>query len=90
MEVHMHEHGPLYTRVPCVMFDDGGWVGWVVVLWCGGGWCCCCILLSFLWTHTHIPTVVVSLTTHDNMYGYMHVNVHVHVYVHGYLDFLVF
>ena len=28
----MREHGPLYTSVPFVMFDDGG--AWVVV---GGG-----------------------------------------------------
>ena len=26
MEGHMHEHGPLYTSVPLVMFDEGGWV----------------------------------------------------------------
>ena len=24
MEGHMHEHGPLYTSVPSVMFDVGG------------------------------------------------------------------
>ena len=27
MEGHVHEHGPLYASVPCVMFDEGGWVG---------------------------------------------------------------
>ena len=27
MESHMHEHGPLYTSVPFVMLDEGGWVG---------------------------------------------------------------
>ena len=35
MEDHMREHGPLYTSLPCVTFDEGGWVGgWrgVVVL----------------------------------------------------------
>ena len=26
MEGHMHEHGPLYTSVAFVMFDEG-WVG---------------------------------------------------------------
>ena len=26
MERHMHEHGPLYTSVPLVMFDEGGGV----------------------------------------------------------------
>ena len=32
-------------------------------------------------THrTSIPTVVVSLTTHDNMYENIYVHVHVHVY----------
>ena len=31
----MHEHGPLYTSVPCVMIDEGGWCGWCcgVVVW---------------------------------------------------------
>ena len=36
MEGHMHEHGLLYTRVPSVMFDEGGWSGvggGVVVVW---------------------------------------------------------
>ena len=33
MEGHMHEHGPLYTSVPFVMFDEGGW--WCGVVWCG-------------------------------------------------------
>ena len=28
MEGHLHEHGPLDTIVPFVMFDEGGWVGW--------------------------------------------------------------
>ena len=32
MEGHMHEHGPLYTSVPFVMFDEGGW--WCVLLCC--------------------------------------------------------
>ena len=32
MEGHMHEHGPLYTSVPLVMFDEGGWCGVVVVV----------------------------------------------------------
>ena len=32
MEGHMHEHGPLYSRVPFVMFDEGGWWCGVVVL----------------------------------------------------------
>ena len=27
MAGHMHAHGPLYTRVPFVMFDEGEWVG---------------------------------------------------------------
>ena len=33
VEGHMHEHGPLYTSVPFVMFDEGG----DGVVWCGGG-----------------------------------------------------
>ena len=33
MEGHMHEHGPLYTSVPLVMFDEGGCVVCIVVLW---------------------------------------------------------
>ena len=33
MEGHMREHGPLYTLLPIVMFDEGTWV---VVWWCGG------------------------------------------------------
>ena len=62
MEGHMHEHGPLYTSVPRVMFDEGGWmvvccVGVVLVLcWC------CCIRLSFLWSdasHFHSNCVCV-------------------------------
>ena len=36
MENHMQEQGPLYTSLPFVMFDEGGWVGVVV---CGGEWC---------------------------------------------------
>ena len=40
-------------------------------------------------THrTSIPTVVVSLTTHDNMYVFK--DVHVHVYVHGYMGMWIF
>ena len=48
MEGHVQEHGPLYTSVPFVMFDECGWVGggvvWCGVLWCGVvvvvcGWC---------------------------------------------------
>ena len=31
MEGQLHEHGLLYTRVPFVMFGEGGWVGG-----CGG------------------------------------------------------
>ena len=44
MEGHMHEHGPLYTSVPLVMFYEGdGWVGvWVVV------WMCGCVVVSGL------------------------------------------
>ena len=36
-EGHLHEHGPSYTCVPFVMFDEGGCVGawWLVV---DGGW----------------------------------------------------
>ena len=37
--------------------------------------------------HTSIPTVVVSLMTHDNMYVYMYVHVHVHENVHGFMFF---
>ena len=33
MEGQMHEHGLLYTSVPFVMFDEGGWLGVCV----GGG-----------------------------------------------------
>ena len=35
MEGHVHEHGPLYASVPCVMFDEGGWVGGWVNRWSG-------------------------------------------------------
>ena len=36
MEGHMHEVGPLYTSVPYVTFDEGGWVVvWWGVLWFG-------------------------------------------------------
>ena len=35
----MREHGPLYTSVPFVMFDVGGWVcGCGGVEWCGVVW----------------------------------------------------
>ena len=35
MESHRHEHGPLYTSVPSVRFDEGGWCGvWCVVVVC--------------------------------------------------------
>ena len=35
MDGHVHELGPLYTSVPFVMFDEGGWVGGLVLV---GGW----------------------------------------------------
>ena len=34
MEGHMHEHGPLYTSAPCVVFDEGVWVLCVVFVLC--------------------------------------------------------
>ena len=43
MEGHMREHGPLYTSVPLVMFDEGGWVGLWEVVWCVV--LCCVVLL---------------------------------------------
>ena len=39
MEGQMREHGPLYTSVPFVMFDEGGWLVGDVVLCCGVVWC---------------------------------------------------
>ena len=37
MQGHMHEHCLLYTCVPFVMFEEGGWAGgWqCVLLYCG-------------------------------------------------------
>ena len=84
-EGHMREHGGLhhgrshagtwsfYTRVPFVMFDGSGWVGgW----WCGGVGVVVVVASvcpSSGQTHrTSIPTVVVSLTTHDNVCVYMY------------------
>ena len=87
MKGHMHEHRPLYTRVPFVMFDEGGWVGgW----WCGGvGVVVASVCPSSGQTHrTSIPTVVVSLTTHDNMYVYIFV--HGHMDEHGFLEMWIF
>ena len=36
MERHMHEHGPLYTSVPLLMFGEGGGV----VVWRHCAWAC--------------------------------------------------
>ena len=53
MAGHTRERGPLYTSVPFVMFDEGGWVvsgGVVVLLFCVL-FCvlfvvvCCCVVL---------------------------------------------
>ena len=87
-EGHMHEHGHLYTSVPFVMFDEGG-CG-VLVVWCVGV-AVASVYPSSGQTHRNsIPTVVVSLTTHENMVVYIYVLVHVRVYEHGFLDFWVF
>ena len=65
MEGHMHEHGPLYTSVPRVMFDEGGWVGGGVLCWC----CVVSVCPSSGQTHhTSTPTVFASLMIRDNMY----------------------
>ena len=62
-----------------------GWGGGVV--WCGGGGVgvvVASVCHSSGQTHrTSIPTVVASLTTHDNMYAHIYVHVHVHEHVHG-------
>ena len=90
MESHMREHegnhhGRSHARTwSCVHQSCGGVVVVVVVVVAS-------VCPSSGQTHrTSIPTVVVSLTTHENMYVYIHVHVHVHVYVHGYMDFWVF
>ena len=62
------------------------WSVWVV----GGRWCGVeeggrCFGVGVV-VVTSIPTVVVSLMIHDNMYIY--ICVHVHVYVYGYVDLL--
>ena len=57
----------------------------------GGGVVVLVLLLHASLPHrTSIPTVIVSLTTHDNMYVHIFVHVHVHVFVHGYMDIWVF
>ena len=77
---------PCTPAVPLVMFDEGGWVVGGCVVSCGGvGVVVASVCPSSGQTrHTSIPTVVVSLTIHDNMYVYVYV--HVHVCVHGYID----
>ena len=52
MEGHLHEHGPLYTSLPCVMFDEGGWVGG----WCG------VVLLVLLLLHPSVLLLVRRIT----------------------------
>ena len=68
MEGHMREHGLLYTSVPFVMFDEGGWVVvWCGVVWCGVVWCGVVVVVlvlhpSFPWadaSHFHSNCVCV-------------------------------
>ena len=51
MEGYMHEHGPLYTSVLFVMFDEGWWVVCGVVrgredvsVWCAVVWLVCVLV----------------------------------------------
>ena len=60
--------------------------------WCGGvGVVVASVCHSSGLTHrTSIPTVVASLTTHDNMFVFMCVHERANVYVHGYIAILTF
>ena len=69
MEGHMHELGPLYTtefHLSCQM----KWVEWSgsVGVGVGVGFVASVCPSSGQTHRTSIPTVVVSLTTHDNMF----------------------
>ena len=74
MEGHMHERGPVCTRVPLVMFYVGGW--WGVVLWCQVAVLLTVSVLSF-----HVITRVVCVCACVCVFRCIFVDVLMYVYL---------